>query len=156
MTMLILALALSGLQVSASAPVTADKLAWLAGHWCGTSDGVFSEEVWLAPQAGSLIGMHRDSKGGALVGFEYFRIVQKGSELIYWTQPGGMPAVAFSARQVDGKRVEFVNLKHDFPKRISYQRVDANTLRARIDDGSEQGKSMQWTWTKDCQPPARH
>ena len=45
-------------------------LRWLAGHWCGINKGIANEEVWLAPGAGSLIGMHRDSKDGELRGLE--------------------------------------------------------------------------------------
>ena len=56
-------------------------LQWLAGAWCGTNQGIVNEEVWLPPRAGSLVGMHRDSKDGRLRGFEYFRIVEDGDPL---------------------------------------------------------------------------
>jgi hypothetical protein len=141
------------LLVSSNTFAAADALGWLAGHWCGSNRGVFNEETWLAPRAGSLIGLHRDSKEGTLRGFEYFRIVEDGDELVYWTQPNGATATAFRARSVGKNQVDFLNPVHDFPKRISYRRIDTNTLLARIDDGTDQGPRMEWTWRRDCPEP---
>jgi hypothetical protein len=146
----------SAATTAAGAPRAAD-LHWLAGHWCGVVDGVHYEEVWLAPRAGSLVGMHRDTAGGALKGFEFFRIVEEDGALVFWTQPGGAPALAFRTpanASTDGL-VQFVKPDHDFPKRITYRRVDARTLHARIDDGTDAGPAMEWRWTLDCtQAPA--
>jgi hypothetical protein len=128
------------------------RLDWLTGHWCGSNYGVQNEEVWLAPQAGSMLGMHRDidTQLGKLKGFEFFRIVEDGAELVYWTQPGGKPAIAFRASKVDNDAVDFLNAEHDFPKRIRYRRIDANTLVARIDNGTNSGPSMEWHWSLNC------
>jgi hypothetical protein len=139
---------LSGLLFSSGAFAGANDLHWLAGHWCGTTKGgVMNEEIWLAPRAGSLLGMHRDSKDGKFVGFEFFRIVEDGAELVYWTQPSGRPAIAFRAKKVGNDSVSFLKPDHDFPKRITYRRIDADTLMARIDDGTDSGKSMEWRWS---------
>lgn len=125
-------------------------LDWMAGHWCGVNHGVHNEEVWLPPRAGAMVGMHRDIRGDALAGFEFFRIVEDGDALVYWTQPGGAPAMAFRGSATAGDAIDFVNQDHDFPKRIRYRRVDDDTLQARIDDGSDDGKSVTWTWHRDC------
>lgn len=125
-------------------------LGWMAGHWCGDNHGVHNEEVWLPPRAGAMLGMHRDSRGDALAGFEYFRIVEDGDGLVYWTQPKGAPAIAFRGSATAAGAIDFVNPGHDFPKRIRYRRVDGDTLQARIDDGSDDGESVTWTWHRDC------
>lgn len=140
------------LLLAASSPVLADveKLTWLAGDWCGTNHGVFNEESWFAPRDGSLVGMHRDTRNGKLAGFEFFRIVEDGDDLVFWTQPGGKPAIAFRARETGEQSVAFWNRDHDFPKRISYRR-NGETLIARIDDGTDDDESMEWTWTRDCE-----
>lgn len=127
-------------------------LSWLAGQWCGTLKGVTNEEVWLAPRGNSMIGVHRDVKKDKLVDFEYFRVVEEGDELVYHAQPGGRLPTQFRAKSASGNRVDFVNPQHDFPKRITYQRVDAKTLKARIDGGDDASKSMEWIWTQDCSP----
>ena len=125
-------------------------LSWLAGQWCGTQRGVISEEIWLAPRGNSMIGAHRDVKKDKLVDFEYFRVVEEGDELVYYTQPGGKSPTQFRAKTASGNRVDFVNPQHDFPKRITYQRIDAKTLKARIDGGDDASKSMEWAWTQEC------
>jgi len=150
MSTLSLLLLAAAVALPARASPAIDELDWLAGHWCGENRGTFNEEVWLAPRAGSLVGMHRDSRDGALKGFEFFRIVADGDRLVYWTQPGGRAAIAFHARSAADGRVDFINPDHDFPKRIRYRRVDSTTLHARIDDGTDTGPSMEWIWTLDC------
>jgi len=132
----------------------ASDLSWMAGHWCGQNRGTFNEEFWLPPLAGSLLGAHRDSRDGRLAGFEYFRVVEDGPDLVYHTQPGGRPSVAFRAASAAGNVVHFVNANHDFPKRITYRRIDSDTLFARIDDGSDTGKAMEWTWRRECRTAA--
>ncbi len=152
-TLCTLVLSVSMAAVSASAEVDIGQLAWLTGHWCGANHGIHNEEVWLPPQAGNMLGMHRDidRENNKLTGFEFFRIVEDGTDLVYWTQPGGKPAVAFRASKIDDQTVDFLNPAHDFPKRIRYRRVDANTLLARIDDGTNNGPSMEWRWHLNCQ-----
>lgn len=107
----------------------------------------------MVPRGGSLLGMHRDSKQETLAGFEYFRIVEEGGELVYWTQPGGKPAIAFKGKPGAANSIAFTNDQHDFPKRIIYRRVDADTLLARIDDGTDHGPVMEWTWHLGCSKP---
>lgn len=126
----------------------ATDLAWLAGTWCGDDDGTWNEEVWLAPRGGSLVGAHRDTRGDALRGFEYFRIVEDGDALVYWAQPGGKPAVAFRGKPA-GQTIDFVNAQHGFPKRIRYRR-EGDTLYARIDDGTDDGPRHEWSWQRRC------
>ena len=60
-----------------AAPALAGDLDWLAGHWCGVSGTTFSEEVWMAPRGGLLVGMHRDTREGRATGFEFMRIAQQ-------------------------------------------------------------------------------
>ena len=144
------AIALSLLLLTGEAAAAASDLHWLAGHWCGSNRGVVNEEVWLAPRAGSLVGMHRDSKDGRMRGYEYFRIVEDGGDLVYWAQPNGIAPVAFRATATTANAVDFLNPAHDFPKRVSYRRIDANTLVARIDDGTDNGRRAEWTWRLDC------
>lgn len=148
----VLALALCALLAPTTAAASEDAadLGWMAGHWCGTQDGIYNEEVWLPPRAGALVGMHCDSRGDRLAGFEYFRIVEDGDELVFWTQPSGAPAIAFRGRASADRSIDFTNADHDFPKRIRYRRIDDDTLSARIDDGSDGGPSKTWTWHRHC------
>jgi hypothetical protein len=49
-------------QSPVAAPATAasiESVAWMAGHWIGTGTDDVSEEIWLPPAAGSMVGMWR-------------------------------------------------------------------------------------------------
>lgn len=147
---------LLGAAASAASAETSE-LEWLSGHWCGLNDGVFNEEVWLPAQVDGLIGMHRDSRNGVLAGFEFLRIVRENDRWVLLAQPSGAAPIAFAAARLGTEEAEFVNPQHDFPRRIRYRRLDAETLQAQIDDGSEHGPKRQWIWRRDCSAKApRH
>ena len=123
------------------------QLGWLAGAWSGEEHGTVSEEVWLAPADGMMLGMHRDTGGGKTTGFEFLRIEQDGHNLVYRAMPQGRPATDFRRVAQGPSCVVFENPQHAFPRRILYWREGAN-LRARI-EGTQGGKpaSAEWTWS---------
>jgi hypothetical protein len=136
-----------------AAPASAGDLDWLAGHWCGQQGKTFSEETWMAPRGGLLVGMHRDTREGKATGFEFMRIAQQDGRWVLLAQPGGAAVTAFPAERVEEGRIVFANPAHDFPKRVIYARPDADTLQARVDDGRDDGKALEWTWRRDCDAP---
>ncbi|HEY7413241.1 MAG TPA: DUF6265 family protein [Vicinamibacteria bacterium] len=135
-----------------SAPVRAgdalDDLAWIAGTWEGTADGMAMEEHWLEPSGGTMLGLHRDVAGGRTVSFEFLRIEAGPDGVAYVAQPGGRPPTRFALVERGKDRVVFANPAHDFPQRILYWR-DAAGLHARV-EGKEKGvdQAMEWTWRK--------
>jgi len=130
-----------------------EELTWLEGHWCGSNHGDFNEEIWTSPRAGMLLGLHRDSRGDQLRGFEFLRIERDGDHWVYRAQPGGHGAVSFDASTLTEISVEFVNPQHDYPQRIRYRLIDADTLQATVDGGAEDAEPRRWTWTRDCSSP---
>ncbi len=141
------------LLVVTSIRVGAQELDWLAGHWCGVSGKTFSEETWMAPRGGLLVGRHRDTRDGKATGFEFMRIAQQDGRWVFFAQPGGKAVTAFPAERVEKDRVVFANPAHDFPKRVIYSAPEAGTLKARVDDGRDDGQAMEWTWRRDCVAP---
>ncbi len=129
----------------AEAPKTIADLAWMAGHWSGTTDGIEGEEAWLAPKAGIMLGLHRDvaTKKERLLSFEYLRIEQRKSAIIYVASPSGGSSTEFSLIESGDNSATFENPEHDFPKRILYRRTK-DTLHARIE--GDNGESMEWKW----------
>ena len=148
-------LCVAGLLLALASGVYAGELEWLAGHWCGQRGKTFSEETWMAPRGGLLVGMHRDTREGKAIGFEFMRIAQQEGRWVFLAQPGGGAVTAFPAEHMARGRVVFANPAHDFPKRVIYSRPDADTLHARVDDGRDDGKAMEWTWRRDCVAPPR-
>lgn len=121
-----------------------DALAWMSGHWRGTSDGWQMEEVWLAPAGGVMLGMHRDTNG-AKTSFEFIRIAETAEGIVYFAQPSGKPATPFTLTEVTASRAVFENPRHDFPQRITYTLTEGR-LCARVEGDKED--AQEWCWTK--------
>jgi hypothetical protein len=62
---------------------------------------------------------------GKLSWFEFERFESKDGKLIVTPYPGGKPTVSFTLAEYDpvAKKAVFVNAEHDYPHRITYQRV---------------------------------
>ncbi|MGH9369420.1 MAG: DUF6265 family protein [Thermoanaerobaculia bacterium] len=124
-------------------------LAWLAGDWFGTADGIEMEERWTEPRGGLMLGVHRDVKGAKAVSFEFLRIESTPQGIAYLSSPGGRPATPFRLVESKGRRVVFENPSHDFPKRILYWLGEDGSLHARIEgDPGDKEQAMEWTWRK--------
>ena len=138
--------------IGASSP-TPDlaKLAWLAGNWTGTQDGVEMEELWQKPKGNTMLAVHRDVKGGRTVSFEFMRIEATADGITYWGSPRDRPATPFKMIELGGKRVVFENTEHDFPQRIIYWMSDDRSLHAKI-EGKLKGEpaSEEWTWRRSA------
>ncbi|MEO8215788.1 MAG: DUF6265 family protein [Acidobacteriota bacterium] len=118
-------------------------LAWMSGSWASGS----SEEIWMQPKAGMMLGMGRTvtPKGAQ---FEFMRITVSASGLVYLASPEGHTPTPFPLRELAGKRAVFENRDHDFPQRIIYWRK-GDALCGRI-EGTIRGKaeSEQWCWNR--------
>jgi hypothetical protein len=121
--------------------------AWLAGSWA-TSDesGARTEEVWLPPRGGMMLGMSREGTAQQIRSWEVLRIrnTPDGS-IVFIAQPGGAPPVEFTLSDQRTAMIEFQNRANDYPQRIRYWR-EGDTLRAEISllDGSRQ---VGWSYT---------
>ncbi len=107
-------------------------LAWMAGCWEQRAAGRVTQEHWMAPSGGTMIGMSRTVAGGATRGWEFLRIAYASGTLTYIAQPSGQAETAFAASSVSDTLVAFDNPTHDFPQRIVYRRVTPDSVVARI------------------------
>lgn len=138
-----------------------EQLAWLAGSWLSENDRSVSEEQWMKPRAGTMIGMNRtiakppdarasDGKASErTVFFEFLRIEQNKDGIVYLASPKGrQPATPFKMKEVGEHSVVFENPEHDFPRRITY-RLEGDIMHARV-EGTQGGKmtSEEWTWQR--------
>src|SRR5262245_50164608 len=90
---------------SAQLPSRVSDLDWLSGAWGGEKDGVYSEEHWMKPLGGTLVGMHRDIRAGRAISFEFFRIEERGGKAVYLASPRGAPATPFTAVEQAPRRI---------------------------------------------------
>ncbi|MBI5918192.1 MAG: hypothetical protein HY849_02295 [Nitrosomonadales bacterium] len=116
------------------------QLEWMAGCWQGQSAEPGTVEHWLSPAGGTMLGVSRTVKQGKTVEFEFMQLRQLGQDgsLAFVAQPSGRPPTTFRLLRLGTFAVEFQNLEHDFPQRISYSRPEPSRLLASI-EGSRNG-----------------
>jgi Domain of unknown function (DUF6265) len=130
-------------------PADLDQLAWLVGSWIERKQGVETEEHWIAPKGGIMLGVNRTVRAAGKTSFEFLRIARTSSGVSYFASPAGRPATEFPLVEAGDKKAVFENPKHDFPTRILY-RLDADgALHGRI-EGMIGGKmrSQEWRWER--------
>lgn len=117
------------------APKSVADLAWLAGSWQTSEDGLTIEEYWTKPSANAMLGMGRTLRDGRTIFFEYLRIETRADGIYYVAHPKGSPGTEFKLTSIDAAQVTFENPEHDFPKRIRYHRGADGSVTARTDAG---------------------
>ncbi|MDX2262898.1 MAG: DUF6265 family protein [Gemmatimonadales bacterium] len=108
-------------------------IGWLAGAWSGTRSSSSSiEERWSPPLGGTMLGVSRTVSRGRMSAFEYLRIVERDSGLVYVAQPNGATPTEFVLTELTPSRAVFANPRHDYPKRIVYELSADGALTATI------------------------
>ena len=114
--------------------VTIDRLAWLSGCWARDEGGTGSEEHWMQPSGGTMLGMNRFVRYGQTVAFEFMRIYEnEGKSLTLLASPSQQSSVSFELSTIGPSEVVFENPDHDFPHRIMYRLVKPGRLLGRIE-----------------------
>lgn len=110
------------------------ELAWLAGAWVGTKGKSSIEERWSPPLGGAMLAVSRtvSRERNRMVAFEYLRIVEREGGLVYIAQPNGGSPTEFTLTELSETRAVFDNPRHDYPKRIVYERSAEGSLSATI------------------------
>ena len=80
-----------------------------------------------------MLGSSRTVVGGATRGFEHLRLLARGDTLVYTAIPSGQTETDFRSTIVSADSLVFENRAHDFPQRISYRRIGADSLAARVE-----------------------
>jgi len=128
-------------------------LSWMAGYWRGAEAGTSMEEIWLPPEGGLMLGLHRDIDSEGRTSFEFLRIESSPAGTVYWASPQGSPPTPFALKELKVNAVVFENPEHDFPQRILYRLEAGGLLHARI-EGVVDGEplSSEWTWSRAMMP----
>jgi hypothetical protein len=115
-----------------------DKLGFMAGCWSGPG----TVEMWMKPEAGSVMGMGRTIRNGKVVGTEYFSVYEQPDGIILNVQQRhAARTTAFRVKEITASSVTFENPEHDFPQRIIYRATGTGALLGRI-EGLEKGKEL--------------
>jgi hypothetical protein len=124
------------------APSALERLSWLPGCWTGGAEDLVLEEQWLPLRAGTMVGMARTSRGGRTTGIELAVVRLHGDTLVYEARPMGQAGADFPAVAQTDTSVAFVNTANDFPQRIDYARVGADSLHASIEGPGRDGAKL--------------
>ena len=132
--------------------LTLHSVAFLSGCWSGRSGAVQLREHWSEAEGGVMLGTTRFFRDGAVVDWEFGRIVESADGVTLWPYPRGVvPQQGFGLVRA-GTELVFENLEHDFPVRIIYRRDAADGLRVRI-EGAD-GDGQEWSIERVACPDA--
>jgi hypothetical protein len=135
----LLALLVTSLATSAQAPSQVAQLGWLAGCWAAVGGEAGSGEIWMAPAAGTLLGIGRTVRGGSTREHEFMQIRDTATGLVFIALPSGQTETTFALERAGPRSASFHNPTHDFPQRVIYESPDDDTLDARI-EGQRNGQ----------------
>ena len=134
--------------IAAAASASAPLPAFMAGCWDRADGASWTQECWMEPRAGIMLGAAREGTGDTLKSWEQTRIeLSKDGKIVFLASPGGKPAVPFVAGAQSATMVEFTNPGHDYPQRIRYS-LKGELLEAEISliDGS---KAIRWSYSRE-------
>lgn len=137
-----------GSSLAAVAETTArlEDLSWLAGSWSGevkgSAPGTRFETHYTTPQGGVILSSSKAfGQDGKLRWFELERFEARDGVLQVTPYPNGKASVSFTLVEYDpaAKKAVFANPQHDYPKRITYQRVADDRLLFVVEGGVGEG-----------------
>lgn len=127
-----------------------DAVAMLEGHWrqVGT-DGSVNEEVWLNNKGNVITGMSRTVKG-LKNSWEYLRLENTKSGVIYIARPmGAKEETGFLLLVTRKDRLVFSNPANEWPQRIEYRRTGPDALEATVSGvDPTKGQVLNFKWTR--------
>jgi hypothetical protein len=129
-------------------PPTISDLSWLQGIWQGRIGGRDFEAHYTGAEGAQILSASKYTENGKPAGFEFERFEQRGDSLVLTPFPEGKSSVSFPLVEYDARnrRAVFENLAHDFPTRISYQRVANTRLTILVSGAGEDGKEQILTY----------
>ncbi|HEY0436023.1 MAG TPA: DUF6265 family protein [Phenylobacterium sp.] len=135
--------------VSTAAPADVGKLAWIAGAWSETKNGVTTRETWLSPLGGAMSGATQTNRPGKPASSEFSVIaIQPDGRIAFIPFIKEDAPTPFALQPGPEGEAVFERVSDDFPKRVIYRKCGRD-LCARIEGvvkGKLQGK--EWRYTK--------
>lgn len=121
-----------------------ERLAWLAGNWRLERAGRVTDEQWMAPAGGVMLGMSRTVAKGKVIEHEFLQIRGgPGGELFYVALPARQKETAFKIVTQSETEVVFENKEHDFPQTIGYRLNADGSLLAWIEGPKADGTTRR-------------
>lgn len=122
-----------------------EKVNWMVGEWGNTTLEGNLTETWSQLNDSTLTGKTVFVSGKDTMFTEIIEIMQVNDSLLYNTKVSNQnqgKTVSFKASKITENNVTFENPKHDFPQRISYNKITSDSLVAEI-SGMKDGKESK-------------
>lgn len=119
-----------------------EKVNWLVGSWHNTSPEVSSTEVWEKKNDSTLAGISFAIVGKDTVSYETVSLEQNGKATYYIPtvkEQNNAQPVKFTLTSSAGNKIVFENPLHDFPTKITYNKITNDSMVAEI-SGEIEGK----------------
>ncbi|MEZ4423608.1 MAG: DUF6265 family protein [Gemmatimonadota bacterium] len=123
---------------------------WMAGCWEQRRGDRITREDWTAPLGGMMFGLSVTLRGDSARAWEFLRIAPGERGPAYHASPSGQAPTTFAWADAGPDWIVFEDPQHDFPQRIRYERLGADSLRALVGtmDGTR-GFEVRWG-RRDC------
>lgn len=119
------------------------EFAWLIGTW--QEDGKQTFEAWK-PEKDFLSAESFKIKEGNRMVTEEIKFIKKGNDFYYVPDVAGPQGpVEFKVISFDKRSFVAENPQHDFPKKITYEKLDETHLKASIGDAN---KTISYSFVK--------
>lgn len=122
--------------------------AFLTGCWEQIEGQSWTQECWMEPRAGMMLGAAREGSGETLKIWEQMTIERSADgSLTFYASPRGQGRTPFKLEQASATEVRFTNAANDYPQRIRYA-LKGKKLEAEISllDGS---KPNRWSYRRE-------
>lgn len=111
---------------------------WLNGSWKMQEKDGFVTEQWKQINDSLMEGSSDFIKGDSTIPFETIRLYKKDTSFYYEAKAAGQnneQPVAFRITFISDTAFVAENPEHDFPKRITYNLINKDSIHAFIDGG---------------------
>jgi hypothetical protein len=122
--------------------------AFLTGCWERNEGQSWTQECWMEPRGGLMLGAAREGAGETLKVWEQMTIERAADgTLTFYASPRGTGRTPFKADYVSATEIRFTNSANDYPQRIRYALKDGK-IEAEISllDGSN---ATRWTYNRE-------
>ncbi len=119
-----------------------EKASWLIGTWHNTSPEVSSTEVWEKKNDSTLAGISFAIVGKDTVSYETVSLEKNGAGVYYIPtvkEQNNAQPVKFTLTSSTVNKMVFENPSHDFPTKITYNKITNDSMVAEI-SGKIEGK----------------
>ncbi len=126
---------------------TLKELKWMLGNWESKTDEGILYEDWKKVDDSTYNGhAYAISLDGDTTFNENAKVILRNGNIIYSVTVNNEESVDFTLVDIEQQAV-FENVNHDYPQRIIYKNLSADSLFARIEgtvDGAEESEDFRY------------